>query len=91
MIQFISEPNLIIYLKANTDTLMSRIKSRKRSYEADISSEYIHSLNIYYNKWINKINSTNVLVINTDNFNIFTDHKKYNEIVNTIHKRINGT
>ena len=44
--------NVGLYLKANTDTLMSRINNRQRSYEADISSEYIHSLNIYYNKWI---------------------------------------
>ena len=51
IIQFVEHPNLIIYLKANTDTLMSRIRKRKRSYELDMSSEYIHSLNVYYDKW----------------------------------------
>ena len=73
MVEFIKKPDLIIYLKASTDTLMSRINNRQRSYEAEISSEYIHSLNIYYNKWINKIDSDNVLVIKTDDFNIFKD------------------
>ena len=48
MLKFVKKPDLIIYLKANTDTLMSRINNRKRKYESDISSEYIHSLNIYY-------------------------------------------
>ena len=50
MLKFIKKPDLIIYLQANTDTLMSRIKNRKRDYESDISSEYIHSLNIYYDR-----------------------------------------
>ena len=46
MVKFIKKPDLIIYLKANTDTLMSRINNRQRSYEAEISSEYIHSFRI---------------------------------------------
>ena len=46
MLKFIKTPDLIIYLQANTDTLMSRIKNRKRNYESDISSEYF-SNNIF--------------------------------------------
>ena len=84
MLKFIKKPDLIVYLKASTDTLMSRINTRSRTYEADISSEYIHSLNIYYNKWINKIDSDNVLVIKTDDFNIFKDIEFYNDIVEKI-------
>ena len=60
MTQFIDEPNLIIYLKASTDTLISRIESRNREFEKDISSEYIHSLNIYYDQWISKISEKKV-------------------------------
>tara|TARA_Y100001970_G_scaffold245322_1_gene312248 strand:+ start:6906 stop:7526 length:621 start_codon:yes stop_codon:yes gene_type:complete len=84
MLKFIKKPDLIVYLKASTDTLMSRINTRKRTYEADISSEYIHSLNIYYNKWINKIDSNNVLIVKTDDFNIFKDIEFYNDIVQKI-------
>ena len=39
MINFIKEPDLIIYLKASTVTLISRIKNRKRDFEKDISVE----------------------------------------------------
>jgi deoxyadenosine/deoxycytidine kinase len=80
MIQFIREPDLIIYLKASTQTLIDRIKNRNREYEKDISLEYIHSLNIYYEKWISKINSDKVLIIDTNNFNIFEDQVKFENI-----------
>ena len=88
MVEFIKKPDLIIYLKASTDTLMSRINNRQRSYEAEISSEYIHSLNIYYNKWIAKIESTKVLVIQTDDFNIFKDIKAYENIISLVKKKL---
>jgi deoxyadenosine/deoxycytidine kinase len=88
MIQFIDQPDLIIYLKASTSTLISRIKNRKRDFEIDISSEYIHSLNIYYDKWISKINKNKVLVVDSDNFNIFEDDDKYLDIKKSILKKI---
>jgi len=90
MLKFIKKPNLIIYLQANTDTLMSRIKNRKRDYESDISSEYIHSLNIYYDRWINKLSKQDVLIIKTDDFDIFNDTDFYDNIVNNIKSRIYG-
>jgi len=90
MLKFIKKPDLIIYLQANTDTLMSRIKNRKRDYESDISSEYIHSLNIYYDRWINKLANKDVLIIKTDDFDIFNDTDFYDNIVNNIKSRIYG-
>jgi len=89
MLKFIEEPDLIIYLKANTDTLMSRIKHRNRDYELEMSSEYIHSLNIYYDKWINSIEKEKVLIIDTNNFNLFKDKDKYDSIVIDIKNKIN--
>ena len=90
MLKFIKKPDLIIYLQANTDTLMSRIKNRKRDYESDISSEYIHSLNIYYDRWINKLTNEDVLIIKTDDFDIFNDTDFYDNIVNNIKSKIYG-
>ena len=77
MLKFVKKPDLIIYLQANTDTLMSRIKNRKRDYESDISSEYIHSLNIYYDRWINKLPKEDVLIVKTDNFDVYKDIEFY--------------
>ena len=89
MLKFVKKPDLIIYLKANTDTLMSRINNRKRKYESDISSEYIHSLNIYYDRWISKLPENEVLIIKTDNFNIFRDKDFYKNILHNIENKLN--
>ena len=88
MTQFIDEPNLIIYLKASTDTLISRIESRNREFEKDISSEYIHSLNIYYDQWISKISEDKVMIINTNNFNIFEDKEMFDDIKKQIKNKL---
>ena len=87
MVQFIREPDLIIYLKASTDTLLSRIQGRKRDFEKNIDPEYIHSLNIYYDKWIASLDKDKTLIIKTDNFNIFKDTDKLNEIFDLIKRR----
>ena len=70
MIQFIDHPDLIIYLKASTNTLISRIK------------------NIYYDKWISKIKDEKVLIVDSDNFNIFKDHEKYNNIKKSVLSKV---
>ena len=84
MTQFLRKPDLIIYLKASTDTLLSRIKNRDRDFERDISPEYLHSLNISYDKWIDSCNDHEVLTINSDGFNIFEDKKGLQDILGQI-------
>tara|TARA_X000000368_G_scaffold416085_1_gene409206 strand:+ start:597 stop:1217 length:621 start_codon:yes stop_codon:yes gene_type:complete len=84
MVQFLKEPDLFIYLKASTDTLLSRIKNRNRDFEKTISPEYLHSLNISYDKWIDGIDKNKVLIIDTDKFNIFKDIDKLNAIFTKI-------
>jgi len=84
MVQFLKEPDLFIYLKASTDTLLSRIKNRNRDFEKTISPEYLHSLNISYDKWIDGIDKNKVLIIDTDKFNIFKDIDKLNAILTKI-------
>ena len=84
MTQFLRKPELIIYLRASTDTLLSRIKNRGRDFERNISSEYLHSLNISYDKWINSCKDYKVLTIESDGFNIFEDKEKLNHFLDQI-------
>jgi deoxyadenosine/deoxycytidine kinase len=88
MTSFLKKPDLIVYLRASTDTLLSRIKSRGREYEQSIDPEYLHSLNISYDQWINSIRVYSVLTIETDKFNIFEDSKQLLEIEKMIVERI---
>ena len=88
MTYYLKKPDLIIYLKADTDTLLSRIKKRGRDYENSIDPEYIHTLNISYDRWIESIADQAIMTIETDDFNIFEDTKVFNDIEKEILKRL---
>jgi len=91
MTGYLKKPDLIIYLKASTDTLLTRIHSRGREYENKISPEYIHQLNITYDNWIKNIKNIKVMTIKTDQFNIFTDTKKFDLILEDVQKLIESS
>ena len=84
MISFLRKPDLIIYLKASTDTLLTRIKKRNRSYEKTIDPEYLHTLNVTYDKWITSVLDIPVLIVDTNNFNIFEDKSELDNIIKQI-------
>ena len=86
MTSYLKKPDLIIYLKASTDTLLTRIHSRGREYENKISPEYIHQLNITYDNWIKNLKEIKVMTIETDYFNIFKETKKFNSMLEDVQK-----
>ena len=88
MISFLRKPDLIIYLQASTDTLLTRIKKRARDYEKTIDPEYLHTLNISYDKWIASINDIPVLTVDTNNFNIFEDKEELQSIISDINNKL---
>lgn len=77
MIPYLEEPDLIIYLRAEVDTLVERIRNRGRSFEKSIDVSYLARLNELYESWIEKAKKEfNVLVVDTDNLNVFEDSQK---------------
>ena len=88
MTSFISKPDLIIYLKADLDVLLKRIDQRDREYEAKIDPVYLKQLNNLYDSWIKGIDWTEVMIIDTNNFNIYKDTKKLSQIYSDIRLKI---
>ena len=84
MTQFIRKPDLIIYLKADLNVLLERIQNRDREYETEIDPKYLEQLNGLYDSWVNSINWTKTMVIDTNKFNIYKDKEKLDEILNDI-------
>ena len=88
MTAFLKKPDLIVYLKARTDTLLTRIHSRGRDYEQSIDPQYLHSLNISYERWIKSLPRKEVLVIDTDEFNIHKQEDKLQHFESMILDRL---
>jgi len=81
MTSYLKKPDLIVYLKASTDTLIDHIKSRGRDYEKNINLEYLHLLNIHYDRWILNLEKTgeiNTLTVNMNEDDII-DNKDFRE------------
>ena len=63
----IAPPNLVVYLRARTETLMQRITQRDRPYERTMESQYIEQLNKSYDDYyLGASHTSKVLVIQTD-------------------------
>jgi deoxyguanosine kinase len=69
----ISKPDLVVYLRASTETLMQRIAFRDRPYERNIERDYIDELNRAYDNFFGDSHPNNsssgapVLTIDTNN------------------------
>ena len=87
---FLQKPNLYIYLRASTWTLISRIRNRGREFEMGITSEFLHRLNTTYEEWIRELTTTdNLIIIDTDKFNIEKDDEKRIHFLKIIQNRLN--
>jgi len=78
-------PDLVVYLRASTDTLMKRIAQRDRAYERKMERDYIDLVNSSYDDfYISSPQASHILTIETDNLNII----ERPEDLEFIHKRI---
>lgn len=78
----IPKPDLLVYLQATTDTLMSRIAFRDRPYERQMERSYINELNMAYEEFFSKpFDHTPILKIDTNELNIIqnAEHVKFIE------------
>jgi deoxyadenosine/deoxycytidine kinase len=66
MSQFLTPPDLVIYLKQSLPTLKSRIESRGRSFEKEIPDEYLSHLNRYYDEWMEHYDFGKKLIVSSD-------------------------
>jgi len=80
MLEMLTPPNFIVYLRASVNTLMQRINARGRKYEKDIKKSYIKKLNIEYERWISKFSIAPVICIDTDKYELFSLFKDMDKV-----------
>jgi deoxyadenosine/deoxycytidine kinase len=84
------KPDMVIYLQAETETLVRRIKSRSRDYEAGISEAYINEVNKAYNYFFFHYSQTPLLVIDTTSIDFVHQEEHLDELVDQIRKMDRG-
>ncbi len=77
----IVHPDLLVYLRADTDTLMQRIAMRDRSYERNMERGYIDELNHAYEKFVSEpYDDTPILTIDTNPLD-FVHHSEHLRLI----------
>ncbi len=85
----IPQPNLVVYLRATTDTLMQRIANRDRPYERDMDRAYIQELNNAYDLFFAQPRwQPNLLTIDTDDLNIISRQDDLDYIIARIRQAL---
>ncbi len=95
MADYLEPPDLLIYLRANTDTLLKQIKLRGREYEQSISRDYLERLNVSYEKWIKRYSTRSehssagtgsLLVIESDKIDFVNNGAHLNDVIKKIER-----
>ncbi len=86
----IPKPDLVIYLQAGTQTLLSRIRKRGFSFEKPIDSDYVEMLNKAYDYFFFHYSDTPLLVVKTDEIDFVNTSEHFDDLIEQIHKPISG-
>lgn len=90
MMIFVQSPDLMIYLRASTPTLVRQIQKRGRNYEESIRLDYLKRLNERYEAWISDYEKGKLLIVDVDDNNFFENAEDLGEIINMIDAEIHG-
>jgi len=86
----VPEPDIILYLQADINLLLQRIKERGRHYEERITKQYLKILNEAYNKYFFHLTDVPVMVVNVTNLTFAEDSKDLLWLVDELCKPIKG-
>ena len=85
---YIKNPDLLIYLRSGIPNLVDQIHKRGRDYENSISIEYLSRLNERYEAWIEKYDSSNLLIIEVDDIDFVENKSDFKLITEMIDKKL---
>lgn len=86
----VPQPDLVVYLRAETDTLMARIAMRDRPYERQMDRDYIAALRQAYEIRLATYETTPLLVIETDGIDFVSKPTDLNDIEHRIDAALAG-
>lgn len=90
MENLVAPPDLLIYLRANIQTLVGQIHKRGRDYENSISIDYLSRLNERYEAWISTYTKGKLLIIDVDNLDFVDKPEDLGSIIDKIDAEIHG-
>jgi deoxyguanosine kinase len=75
------KPEILIYLHRSVDNLLINIQKRGRSYESDISAEYLLEIQNVYFEFFRTEKNIPIVVVDMGNVDFTEDKKAYTQLV----------
>jgi deoxyadenosine/deoxycytidine kinase len=88
MTEYLRAPDLLIYLRANVDTLVKQVALRGRDFEQSIKKEYLEQLNKHYESWIARYKKGPLLIIESDEIDFVNKQEDLEKVVSMIEKKL---
>ena len=90
LVEFLPPPDLVVYLRASSRTLLQRISHRNRDYERTITDSYLEQLNQLYENWINNFTLCPVLTVPADDLDYVSYPPHLDLIVRKVQEKLTG-
>lgn len=84
------KPDLVVYLQARTEVLLSRVRKRGRPFERSIEPSYLQALARAYNDFFFHYDETPLLVVNVSDIDL-TNPEDAEALVQVIRRHRKGT
>jgi deoxyadenosine/deoxycytidine kinase len=84
-------PDLVLYLVADVETCMERIKRRARPVEKSLSPDYLAELIDAYNHYYHYYSRSPLLVVDTRHLNFPHKSEDFDELIHRLQKPVRGT
>ena len=90
MVQHVTPPDLLIYLKSDIGKLVKNIERRGRSYETKMRIDYLKELNQHYEEWISGYTEGKLLTIDVTDIDFVNRTEDFSSIIYKIDSELHG-
>ena len=90
MMEFVTPPDLLIYLRSDISKLVHNIEVRGRDYENTIRIDYLKGLNEHYEDWIENYNIGRLLIVDVSGKDFLNNPEDFSDIVFKIDTELHG-
>ncbi len=90
MVDNLSPPDLLIYLRADIPKLVGQIHKRARPFEDLLRLDYLKNLNAHYEAWIQNYTLGKLLIIDVNKIDFIHNIEDFSQIVSRIDLELNG-
>jgi len=87
----VAKPDLVIYMQARLEVLLTRIKKRGREFERKFDPQYLDDLCKAYNEFFFHYQDTPLLVVNTSDIDFVNNPEDLENLINVVKSTKKGT